>query len=344
MDQPSRLPGLRDLAAHPKDIARWAFWVPLRDALDVGRPEQLRRLCRMWHAHHAIGGDQKRRMADEYQRIFGGRYSAAGYGDLIRDAYRVAFRTSLEELLMGKLDEGCVASYLQLRGREHLDRALARGKGVIVLHAHAGSFMLPIAALSLYGYPYTQFAARGLPPAELANANPEALANNWWQANARSKREENEDRLPARFMSFATPTRELFRRLGRNELVALAFDGRVGQKWVRTGLLNRSALLTPGPYRLAASTGAAIVPTFCRTPGDEPSICQMGAPLFPDGRRWQDLMAEFVGEHADPWLQRYPAEYGTYLAITSLRRDVDDHPLFTDYATDDRWTKHPALN
>jgi KDO2-lipid IV(A) lauroyltransferase len=317
---------------------------PLRDLLDPAHPERVRSLYRLWRGLHAIGGGQRQRMADEYRRIFGDELTDAEHGRLLEDAYRVALRTSLEELSLGRLDQGTVSYLLQLRGRHHLDRALQRGKGVVILHAHAGSFMLPIAAFSLYGYRYTQFAARGLPPAELARDHPGQVSVNWWQQRAREARENNEDRLPAAFMSFETPTRELFRRLARNELVALAFDGRIGKRWVRTELLGRQALLTPGAYRLAASTGAAIVPTFCRTPRDEPSICELGEPLIPDGRPWQELMRTFVAEHGDPWLRRYPEEYGTYLAITRLRASIDDHPFFVDTAVDDRWKRWPALD
>ncbi len=339
-----RGPGPRDLLVNPKDMARWAFWVPLRDALDPARPERAGALGHAWRGLYAIGGGQRRRMRDEYRRIFGDERTEAEIAALVRDAYRVALRTSLEELMLGRLDEGTVGYLLHLRGRHHLDRALERGRGVIVLHAHAGSFMLPIAALSLYGYRYTQFAARGLPPAELARAHPGKVSVNWWQLGARRARESNEDRLPASFMSFETPTRELFRRLARNELVALAFDGRIGRRWVRTGLLGRQALLTPGAYRLAVSTGAAIVPTFCRTPRHETSVCELGEPLIPDGRSWQELMRCFVDEHADPWLRRYPEEYGTYLATTRLRAGIDDHPYFVDTAPDDRWRRWPTLD
>ena len=255
-----------DLLVNPKDLARWTFWVPLRDFFDPQRPEQLRRLWPLWRLHHSMGGAQKARMTAEYRAIYGRGFRGEAMGRLLREAYRVGFRVHLEELLMGKLDAQTVGNFLDLRGRENLDRALDRGKGAIILSAHAGSFMLPIAALSLYGYPYTQYAARGMPPEDVAKAHPEALPVNRWQAEARRVREENEDRLPANFITLQTSVRELYRRLGRNELVALAFDGRIGHRWVRAPLLGRQALLNPGAYRMAAATGAAIIPTLCHTP------------------------------------------------------------------------------
>ncbi len=336
-------PTLGESLANPKDILRWAFWGPFRDWLDPRRPQQLRALWPLWPLLYRAAGSQKRRMSDEYHRIFGDRLSSAGYLCLIREAYRVAFRAHLEELLMGRLDPITMPGFLRLHGRANLEKALERGRGAIILSAHAGSFMLPIAALSLLGYPYTQYAARGMPPQQVAREHADAVPTSWWAARARQAREENEDRLPARFITLKTPTRELFRRLAANELVALAFDGRIGNRWVRAPFLNRQALLNPGAYRLSASTGAAIIPTLCRTPAGTTSICALGSPIFPRGRSWRQIMAEFLERHAEPWLLAHPEEYGTWLAHCRLRNRIDDHPLFVDHAEDDRWKRHPSL-
>jgi lauroyl/myristoyl acyltransferase len=334
--------GVRELLGHPRDLARWGFWVPFRDALDPHRPEQLRRLWPLWRLAHRAGGAQRGRMERELRQVLGPAPDTQLHR-LVRECYRVSFRVHLEELLMGKLCAETVDNFLELRGEDRLQRALARGRGAIMLSAHAGSFMLPIASLSLKGYPYTQYAARGLPPEELAEAHPEALPTNRWQRRVIEVKESHEDRLPARFITLRTPTREIFRRLGRNELVALAFDGRMGNRWVRSPFLGRQALLNPGAYRLAATTGAAIIPTLCRTPADGPSICQLGEPILPESKDWRPLMRRFITEQADPWLREHLADYGTWLAHCRVRAAVDDHPLFVDYAVDRGWERFPEL-
>ncbi len=336
-------PPLSDWVAHPRDLARWAFQVKLRGALDPRKPQRLHRLWPLWRLAFRAGGAQRRRIAAEYRAIFGLSMPQRQLNALVRSCYRVAFRVHLEELLMGALDADSVDNFLELRGVPNLERALDRGKGAIVLSAHAGSFMLPIASLSLKGYPYTQFAARGMPPEEVAALHPEALPTNRWQRRVVEVKESHEDRLPADFITIHTPTRELFRRLANNELLALAFDGRQGNRWVRTRFLGRQALLNPGAFRLAASTGAAVVPTLCRTPDGATSICQLGEPLIPAGKDWKGLMRRFLDQHASPWLRQHPEEYGTWLAHCRLRAAVDDHPMFVDYAPDERWRKHPVL-
>ncbi len=325
---------LADLkGARPGDVARWAFWVPFRDLLDPDRPELLRALYPLWRVQYAAAGRQREAMADEYRRCFD-----EDPEPLVREAYRIAFRNHLEELLLGKLTPENWSRYLVFDGREHLDAALDRGKGAIILFPHAGNFMLMIAAVSLCGYPYTQYAARGMAPPEVAQAHPDVFARNRWREEARLAREANEDRLPARFITMKTPLRHLYRCLARNEIVGLAFDGRIGSRFVPFPFLGRQALLNPGAYRLAASTGAAIVPTLCSAPADGPNVCTFGEPIHGDD--WRDLMERYVHGAVEPWIRAHKGEYGFWLAHCRLRNDVDDHPLFTDHAPDDRWRVH----
>jgi len=258
----------------------------------------------------------------------------------IKKAYEIAFRVHLEELILGDLTTKNWSQFMTLSGTEHLDSALSRGKGVVLLTPHAGNIMMMIAALGFSGYSYNQYAARGLAPASIAANHPEQFGVNWWRKEIRSVRESNENRLPARFMTSSTSTREIYRRLSSNEIVGIAYDGRIGGRFVKVNYLNRLALLNPGPYRLAATTGATIIPAFCASPSEGINTCHLQAGI--NGDNPQLLMSRFLHEAAEPWLNEHPAEYGMWLAHCRVRAAVDDHPLFFDYAVDERWRKHDA--
>ncbi len=326
-DQPT---GLADLRGSPKDVARWLFWVKFRGALDPDRPERLARLYPLWRGQYAMARGQRALMADEYRRWLGEAPES-----LLQDAYRVTFRVHLEELLLGKLTAGNWQGWMRLDGLDNLQSALSRQKGAVLLFPHAGNFMFMHAIMGLIGHTYTQYAARGMAPPEVAASHAEVFANNKWRREARAAREDNEDRLPINFISLDTPVRHLYRCLARNELVGIAFDGRIGGKWVKAPYLGRTALLSPGPYRLVASTGAALVPVFVSTPDGGPGVCTFGEPF--DGKDSEALMRRFLADNVEPWLGQHPAEYGTWLAHCRERAHVDDHPFFTDYAPDDRW-------
>lgn len=322
--------------AGPKDLARWAFWVPFRRTLRADRPEQLAALYPLWRAQFQAAKVQREEMAKEMIASFGDARQ-----ERLEDAYRVAFRVHLEELLLGKLTPQIVDHYMTWQGKEHLDAALARGKGAVIVLPHAGNIMMMIARISLSGVPYTQYAARGMAPKDVALDNPDVFGHNPLRQQVRDAREANEDKLPARYLTLETPVRELFRRLQANETVGIAYDGRIGSRFVRTPYLGRQALLNPGAFRIAARTGAALVPIFNHCPADGPNVCQVGEPLWDTD--WKRLMATFLQERAEPWLRANPSHYGIWLTHCRERRAVDDHPMFMDYAPDERAQKWPSL-
>ena len=146
----------------------------------------------------------------------------------------MAFRTHLEELLLGKLNPGNIDQWVRFQGIEHVEQALMANKGVIWLYPHAGPVMLMIAGLAHRGIPYTQYAARGQALEALAKEHPDLLAHNPWREAVRRTRENDEDRLPVEYLTLDAPVRTLHRHLAQNRVVGIAFDGRIGNGWFPT--------------------------------------------------------------------------------------------------------------
>ena len=322
----------------PADIGRWLFWGPFRNLLNPKRPMSIAKMYGLWRLQYKTAGSNRELMSDELRRCFGEQYTADQYEDLVRNAYRCAWRVHLEELLIGKVGPDSVDKWIEFDGIENLDNALSKGKGVVWVYPHAGAVMMMMAWLSHHGYAYTQYAARGLAPAEIAAEHPELLASNRWRERVREIREANEDRLPAKFLTHHDSARELYRRLAANELVGIAYDGRIGRRWAPFDYLGRTALLNTGPYRLAASTGAAIVPVFCSTPVGKPARCQVGTPVHVEKKDWKSAATQVLATQQQ-WIQAHPEEYGIWLLHARHRRNIDDHPLFIDHAEDDRWKR-----
>ena len=318
----------------PRDLAKWAFWVPLRSTIDPSRRFQVQSMANAWRLQWMTAGKRRGLMEEEYRKWFGSRITDRGYAALVRDAYRASFRTHLEELLLGKLDKKNIDQWVELRGIEHIHDALSLNKGAIWVYPHAGPVMLMIAGLAFHDFKYTQYAARGLAPADIAAAHPDLLAHNPLRNAVRSAREANENQLPVEFLTLDEPVRTLHRHLNENRIVGLAFDGRIGGGWFPTSFLNRTALLSSGPWKLACSTGAPILPVFCYSPDGQPACVEIGKPISPD-TDWKSLAQRTLVEQ-ERWLERHPEEYGIWLLHTRERSDIDDHPLFIDNAQDDR--------
>lgn len=324
-----------ELKASPGDLARWAFWVQLRKLVPADKPGRMAAMCKLWPLQQLASGNGQRLMMDEYRRCFPDADPKA----LASDAYRVAFRVHAEELLLSTVNEQNNTNYMRWEGIENIEKAREAGKGVLLLYPHSGNFMMMIAALSLQGHKYTQFAARGLAPDDVAKANPEVFGHNKWRAEARQARHDAEDRLPAVFYNGRPARPHLLGCLERNEIVGIAFEGRLGRNFVVKDYLNRKALLAPGPFEMAVESGATILPAICWCPPDGPNVTTFGTPIPVAGQAWEPLMDQTLAQ-VQPWLRQHSAGYGIWLLHCLRRAAVDDHPLFIDYAPDDAWRKY----
>jgi lauroyl/myristoyl acyltransferase len=300
------------------DVLRWAFWDPFA-RIARHDPRWVGVARGMWRLHPARRGRSRMLLEDELRRAFGPR--AAAHADA---CIRAATWAQLDDLR--PCDPG-----IRFEGLENLDRALAHGRGVVWLHPHAGPVLRMLAGLVRRGYRCAQVAARGFPPEGAGR-----MGSNWFRVRTRRVREQDEDRIDATFLDQASPVRALHRALSANMIVDIAFDGRLGRGWVRLPYLGRTALLSPGPYKLAVQTGAFVVPVFCRS--DDPlPVCEIGEPIEP-GSAWRDVAQRAIA-HAEEALARHPEQYGLWLLHCRERRSADDHPLFVDYAPDDRWRR-----
>jgi lauroyl/myristoyl acyltransferase len=327
------------------DLARWLFWVHLREVVDPEEPGLVRAIASVAsRAQLALTPEKRRLMRLELLESFPKQaWTERTLDRVSRSAYDLQVQCLCEELMLGRLDAESVQRFMRFDGRENLDRALADGKGVVLLFPHAGNVMLLIALLSLSGYDFTQVAARGLPPPDKAVTAD--LRDTWFNRRARQAREANEDALPARFHTIDAPPRELYRRLAANGIVAIAFDGRGGTKFRPVTYLGRTALLSTGPWRLAASTGARVVPAFCVRERDRSHRLVLFPALSPDpglpvAERCERLLETFLRQHIEPMLEKHPDHYARWLVHCREHAGLDDHPLFVDTAADERWRVH----
>lgn len=265
-------------------------------------------------------------MVDELRRIYAGRPMPRPEADILADAYRLTMFNELEVLRYPWLNPDTIGDTCVIEGREHLDRARARGKGAIVLIGHFGANQMIMPALGHVGYPMNQLSA---PPPVWAEILAETRTTPLWR-KILARRWELEKRLPVQHINVFRFLRPAFECLARNEVLGLAFDGGGGKKWVSVDFLGRKANLSVQPAQIWKKTGAALLPTYViRAPGELRHRVVITEELPWQGTPERSYQA-FV-ERFEQWVWQWPEQYLHFLSMRRRVRATDVTPFFADY-------------
>ncbi|HTM56906.1 MAG TPA: lysophospholipid acyltransferase family protein [Candidatus Udaeobacter sp.] len=134
---------------------------------------------------------------------------------------------------------------VEVEGREHLEQAVARGRGVILASSHIGNWELGAVMLAHWGY--TLHAVAGV------------QLTRWLTPAVRETKTE----LAIHTVSPEDGFRRLLRALEHNDLVALMVDGDVYSHGQPVEFFGRETQFPSGPGVLAQRTGALIICGYC---------------------------------------------------------------------------------
>ena len=200
-------------------------------------------------------------------------------------------RMMFEFLRLPHLTRAELLHAVEVTGREHLEQAVARGRGVVITSTHIGNWELAAVVLAHWGY--TLHAVAGV---QLAR---------WLTPAVREIKSELAIHTAAPEDGF----RGLMRALEHNELVALMVDGDIFRHGVRADLFGRELCFPSGPGVLAQRTGALIICGYCERLSPGRFRIVMEPPLdpaaFPDTGSLIAAVARtserHIREHLDQW-------------------------------------------
>jgi KDO2-lipid IV(A) lauroyltransferase len=167
---------------------------------------------------------------------------------LVRANFAEMGRTTAEWARHSRLAPEQILSRVEFRGLEHLEKALARGRGALVVTAHYGFWELIPSAVRLR-----------LPHAEVV-ATGRTISNPFVQAIVLARRNQGGGRMLER------DTADIIRALRRNAAVGILADMRRSRK--RGGILSyflgRRAWSPHGPATIARRTRCALIVAYTR--------------------------------------------------------------------------------
>lgn len=194
------------------------------------------------------------RSMENIRAVLEQQLGSAAVEEIARRSLRNFMRSCMELAIALEATDRELRAWISLVGSEHLDAALAKGSGVLVLSAHLGNFFLLGTRLAIDGY------------------STSVLIN---QPRDRRLAELMDDyRLKVGQKTIhARPRREALKALGntmrRNEIVVMIADEFRRGSGVEVPLFGRTAIARRGPATVAMRTGAAIVPAYLIRQPDE---------------------------------------------------------------------------
>src|SRR5262245_173110 len=176
--------------------------------------------------------------ADRRERVRIARRMMRSYNRMMFEFFRLPHMTRAE-----------LFRAVEVEGREHLEQAVARGRGVIITCCHVGNWELAGVMVAHWGHPLHAVAG--------------VQFGRWLNPAVRETKSE----LSIHTISPEDGFRSILRALEHNEIVALMVDGDVYRHGVSVDFFGRETRFPAGPGVLAQRTGALIVCGVCERLG-----------------------------------------------------------------------------
>lgn len=241
--------------------------------------------------------DRKRKLItmENLRRAYGSELSDAQIERITKGVFIHLATVFFEFMRIPWMKESDLDGYVDFVGLENIDRALRRGKGVMLFTAHIGNWELMAAALGLKGYP-VQIVAR-------------TLDNPLMEEFVKWARTRSSNSILAKNRAM----RRLIKRLSENAIVGILLDQNVArEEGVFVDFFNIPACTNRGPAMLAVATGAAVIPIFTVREGTRHKVFIMDEVEMRDtGEREADaafntagctrIIEEEIRRHPEQW-------------------------------------------
>lgn len=224
----------------------------------------------------------------------GAKLSARELTRLTKDFYRSFGQNIIEIFFIPLVDKDYVNKYITMEGLDYIEQGFKRGKGVILLGAHGGSWELSNIICAHLGFPFSLFIRDQRHP----------RLNNLLNSYRKQK--------GCRIIERKNGVRQIIEAIKDNQAVGMTVD-QGGKRGVLVKFFGKEASMASGAVRLALKYDATIIPAFyTRIKG--PYIKTVVAPAFKlkkTGDLEKDIydnLQEIV-HIFERFIVKYPSEY-----------------------------------
>ncbi|MBU4305257.1 MAG: mitochondrial fission ELM1 family protein, partial [Candidatus Omnitrophica bacterium] len=226
---------------------------------------------------------------------FGSKYDDKQRRKIVRKVFENLALNFTELLLVPRFDKRYFDTHVHLEHMERVDEALSQNRGIIFLTAHFGNWEISSITAALYGYKMFVLGREQKPLFlnELINRH-------------RAK-------TGCRPINKGMIIREMVKSLKENGIIGMLGDqsGRTGNQM---DFFGRPVFMAEGAFRIAAKTGAVILPAFALRKGLNFHYIEVEKSLL-DGRKqptekeiegammgYRDLLMRHISAHPEQWM------------------------------------------
>jgi KDO2-lipid IV(A) lauroyltransferase len=254
------------LLREAEDVTYWLGVAPLAALLPASLAYRV--ACWRGDLHFRYRAGKRSEIARNLRLVLGDELGLDEAERLARDFFRFRSCQVIDVMrLRGRARP--LGKLVEIRGREHLDAALAGGKGAILCSAHFGSDDSAFSLLHVSGFPVTSIGRWHW------NYNPELTSVErrfcefvWARRVLRHRQRLNIEPYPGKVQVAA----QAAAALRANEVVTICSDAAPldadRARTIEVPLLGRQARLLPGVVTLARLTGAPVLMAFMHRSAD----------------------------------------------------------------------------
>jgi KDO2-lipid IV(A) lauroyltransferase len=231
-------------------------------------------------------------------RAFGAAAPDKEIRRICRECFNTMSGAAVEFFMFMRYPER-IRRFVEIEGLENLEKALSKGKGVVAISAHFGSFPLLLSRLSLEGYKVNTM---------LRHMRDKGLDQLF---------EKKRDMMRVGSV-YTQPRQECvndsLRVLRNNEVLFVQLDQNFGTAGVFVDFFGAKAATATGPIIFSRRTGAPIVPMFIyRVRGPHHKIVIEPEVPFQEGLGKEGTVLTMVQKLTDiieQYIRKYPHEWG----------------------------------
>lgn len=245
--------------------------------------------------YYVFARSERRHITSNLKRVLNNSDDQTLINTYIKHIFRNFAKYLVDFFRFPKLTKSYLMEHIQVSGKENMDKARSKGKGVILLSAHLGNWELGAAVIASLGYPLYAVAL----------SHKDVKINNFF-VNHRSMAD-------VKTIPIGMQIKNCFTILKQNKILAIIGDRDFTESGLETEFFGKKTLIPKGPAVFSLRTGAPIVPTFMIRKEDGAFRIVMEAPIDykPTGnedrdikeimRRYLSVIEEYVKMYPDQW-------------------------------------------